>query len=630
MTMSFKAVLALATAVVLTLSLPMSQHILPVYAAEPSLTDIFNSLGFTNVTQLASETFPAGKHNITLYTKFGGNNPIQYDSNVLSYYDINTTDFNVLFTASEPTIYGYVAPPLNKTFSTGHQFGLSLLSYADTRYYSETALNPDNETHVKIYLNLDNPSMLLVGFDERSYCTMKGDFDFNDMVFSLQLQYYLNVVSPYGTPAGQGWYYNGTTAFASLAGGLIDHGNETRRVFAQWNGDASGNNFTESSSILMNQNRTASAVWNTQYYLTVRTVPDGVATIPGEGWYNQGTNKALTAPAGAGYAFVYWDVDGTSQGNGTNPITVSINGPHIASAHYVSTYALTIEAGPGGITNPTPGTYTYYANSTVQVTANPSMNYEFDHWQLDGIDAGSSNPFSIVLNGNHTLRATFKAIPPPSVTINPMSITVHIGQSVNFSSIPSGGTPPYTYQWYLNSSAVPGAMSSSWTLSPAATGTYNVYLKTTDAQSSTAQSGTAQVTVTPPPVPLSVSISPLNASILLGQSATFTSTVGGGKPPYSYQWYLDGHLASGQTLDSWTVTPSAAGIHYVYLIVTDRDGNTAQSETARVLVSSVPVGGFSVSPGNHANVEAFVLNASLVIGLAMLFVCVRRKNRQGR
>jgi hypothetical protein len=77
------------------------------------------------------------------------------------------------------------------------------------------------------------------------------------------------------------------------------------------------------------------------YYLTVKTDPTGVATIAGEGWYGGGTKVTLTAPAVVGkYRLITlpfsWDVDGASQGV-ANPITVTMNGPHTATAHYVDT-----------------------------------------------------------------------------------------------------------------------------------------------------------------------------------------------------------------------------------------------------------------------------------------------------
>jgi hypothetical protein len=64
-------------------------------------------------------------------------------------------------------------------------------------------------------------------------------------------QYYLTVSSPYSTIGGQGWYDSGGTAYASLGSGVVDHGNGTKRVFTNWNGDASGTNYAQSNPITM-------------------------------------------------------------------------------------------------------------------------------------------------------------------------------------------------------------------------------------------------------------------------------------------------------------------------------------------------------------------------------------------
>jgi hypothetical protein len=130
----------------------------------------------------------------------------------------------------------------------------------------------------------------------------------------------------------------------------------------------------------------------------------------------------------------------------------------------------------------------------------------------------------------------------------------------------------------------------------------------------------------PPPPPLSVSISPLSASILVGQSVTFTSTVSGGYTPYSYQWYLNGNPVSGANATSWTFTPTTGGFYYyVYLKVTDAKGNTAQSETARVSVATVPVGGYSVAIDGHTIARPLMLYFASVAILSTAFAVIRRK-----
>jgi len=135
-------------------------------------------------------------------------------------------------------------------------------------------------------------------------------------------------------------------------------------------------------------------------------------------------------------------------------------------------------------------------------------------------------------------------------------------------------------------------------------------------------------TVSAPVPPLSASINPLSASILAGESVTFTSTVSGGYPPYSYQWYLNGNPVSGATSNTWTFTPTTSGIYYVYLKITDDTGNTTQSETARVTVASVPVGGYSIPINKYTIVRPILTHTALIVMLAFVFVIIRRKNKR--
>lgn len=72
----------------------------------------------------------------------------------------------------------------------------------------------------------------------------------------------------------------------------------------------------------------------TQYYLTVKTDPSGVAGIAGQGWYDSRATPAPSAPFVSGsYRFWYWDVDGVPQGN-ANRIIVTMSANHAVIAHY--------------------------------------------------------------------------------------------------------------------------------------------------------------------------------------------------------------------------------------------------------------------------------------------------------
>jgi hypothetical protein len=166
-----------------------------------------------------------------------------------------------------------------------------------------------------------------------------------------------------------------------------------------------------------------------------------------------------------------------------------------------------------------------------------------------------------------------------SVTISPGSATLDIGQSQPFTSSISGGTSPFSYQWYLNDTIVSNAMGVTWNFSPSSFGSYLVYVVVTDNVGVRATSNAANVTVNDA---LSVSVSPSPAIVDVGQSQLFNSSVLGGTSPYSYQWYLNGTAVSDANGATWTFTPSSAGSYTVYVKVTDAVSATTASNTATV------------------------------------------------
>jgi len=96
-----------------------------------------------------------------------------------------------------------------------------------------------------------------------------------------------------------------------------------------------------SSPISVTSAVTVTGNYKTQYYLTVNTDPTGLspAPTPSSNWYDAGAKVVETAPSksyknSVEYNFKYWDVDGPSQGIGVNTITVTMNAPHTATAHY--------------------------------------------------------------------------------------------------------------------------------------------------------------------------------------------------------------------------------------------------------------------------------------------------------
>lgn len=171
-----------------------------------------------------------------------------------------------------------------------------------------------------------------------------------------ELQHYLAVISPYGLSGGQGWYGDGSTAYASLDTGIVDQGNGTRRVFTNWSGDASGTSFSQSDPVTMDGNKTAIAVWKTQYYITFTHSgldPSGfgeVVTVNGTTVNYDQLPYSLWADSGIIITYSYDNVASTTLGErfiltgvsgSSSPITVTE--PAIITGDYGTQYEVTFD-----------------------------------------------------------------------------------------------------------------------------------------------------------------------------------------------------------------------------------------------------------------------------------------------
>jgi hypothetical protein len=129
---------------------------------------------------------------------------------------------------------------------------------------------------------------------------------------------------------------------------------------------------------------------------------------------------------------------------------------------------------------------------------------------------------------------------------------------------------------------------------------------------------------------LLIHIQPTSATINAGQALIFTSVVTGGYEPYSYQWYLNSAPVSGATSLTWTFAPSASGIYYVYLKVTDAANNTVQSDTARITAAAIPVGGYSIPIRPQTKAEPVMPYIALIAILTAIFTKLRPKTKRKR
>ena len=157
--------------------------------------------------------------------------------------------------------------------------------------------------------------------------------------------------------------------------------------------------------------------------------------------------------------------------------------------------------------------------------------------------------FDLTVNTNSRKIMTLNPSYPQDVTK-----TVIKGNTVSatFSvQIAEAGVPAkYTYQWYVNGTAVSGATSSTYTRTGlSATATYTVYCEVTNA-AGTVRSREATLKVTQYYTPVLNTSYPANVTgATVGSSATFKVAIATAGVPesYTYQWYVRCHLYQKQS-----------------------------------------------------------------------------------
>jgi uncharacterized repeat protein (TIGR02543 family) len=150
-------------------------------------------------------------------------------------------------------------------------------------------------------------------------------------------------------------------------------------------------------------------------YFTFHSVPSltiaagsGGTSDPSPGTYTyiEGTKATIRAIPNSGYIFSGWsgDASGTA-----NPIAITMDSDKSVTAYFTKdpnfAPSLTITAGSGGTTNPSPGNYTYDKGTEVTIRAIPNSGYTFSGWSGDA--SGTTNPITIAMDLNKSITANF-------------------------------------------------------------------------------------------------------------------------------------------------------------------------------------------------------------------------------
>ncbi len=174
-----------------------------------------------------------------------------------------------------------------------------------------------------------------------------------------------------------------------------------------WELDGANVGETESMNVTMNDDHVLCAYFVRVYTLTIARTSGGM-TSPTPGIYKYAVDilVRIIATPDNGYFLDCWEFDGVKKF--VNPIDVVMDENHTLSAVFAPIeYVLEITTTVGGITNPVPGTYTYFFGAIVTVDALSDDGHFLDCWELDGVDIGIPDPVEVLMDTNHTLHAVF-------------------------------------------------------------------------------------------------------------------------------------------------------------------------------------------------------------------------------
>ncbi|HYG77942.1 MAG TPA: PQQ-dependent sugar dehydrogenase [Planctomycetota bacterium] len=189
------------------------------------------------------------------------------------------------------------------------------------------------------------------------------------------------------------------------------------------------------------------------------------------------------------------------------------------------------------------------------------------------------------------MRIQYTPALEPSITQQPASRTVTVGESVTFS-VSTSGASPFKYQWQRNGTDISGATSSTYTIASVALSDNNAAFRVivnNDYGSATSNAATLTVTTSHPPVPV-IELPAADVLYTAGQTITFsgsaTDAEDGNLPASAFSWQIDqmrpGHsrplvppingVSSGQVHIPDIGQPDADVFYRFTLTVTDSAG----------------------------------------------------------
>jgi Concanavalin A-like lectin/glucanases superfamily/Immunoglobulin domain/Bacterial Ig domain/Immunoglobulin I-set domain len=350
--------------------------------------------------------------------------------------------------------------------------------------------------------------------------------------------------------------------------------------------------------------------------LTVQPVAPTITSQPVSRTVNEGTNVSFTVAAtGTAPRFYQWFYNTTNLAGATNTTLALSNVPLSVAGNYtvivsnsagsvtsVVAVLTVLPVAPKITTQPVGRTVLQGTNVSFTVTATGTapLSYQWarNASALGGATSSTLNLTNVALSagGNYTvivsnvagsvtsIVAVLTVQPvPPTITSQPVSLTVKEGTNVSFT-VAATGTATLMYQWAFNSTNVLGATNATLSLSNVALSASGSYVVVVSNSGGSVTSQVAALTVQP--LPPAIVTPPTNQTVNEGSNASFT-VVAASSVPLTYQWARNAAAISGATNATLSLSNLSLSASGNYTVVVSNSAGFVTSSVAVLTVQPV-------------------------------------------
>src|SRR5213079_1106785 len=303
------------------------------------------------------------------------------------------------------------------------------------------------------------------------------------------------------------------------------------------------------------------------------------------------TPATVTSDSGAQFTVVVSNAVGSVT---SNAAALTVNSAPVAPTITTQPASQTVSAGQT-------------AAFTVTATGTAPLSYQ---WQKNGTAIGAAtaasyttpattaadngDQFTVVVSNavgsvtsNAAALTVTSVLVAPTITTQPASQTVSVGQTATFT-VTATGTAPLSYQWQKNGTVIGAATAASYT-TPATTAADNgdQFTLVVSNAAGSVTSNAAALTVSSALVAPTITTQPASQTVSAGPTATFTVTATG-TAPLSYQCQKNGTAIGAATAASYT-TPAttAADNGDQFTVLVSNAAIRVTSNSAALTVTSV-------------------------------------------